>query len=409
MADPEESRRPDTTSVSLGHDAIDHLGSLKTPLYETSTFVFETAEEGKRFFEVAYGLDEARPGEKSGYIYSRLDSPNLRVVEARIAAWEGSDDSLLFNSGMAAISTLFLTFLRPGDVVLYSTPAYGGTTVLLKGLLSEFGVEAESFTSTVTENELMTRTRDLALTMIYVETPANPTNDIFDIEMVSRVAKKSGARVVVDNTFLTPVWQKPLEFGADLVVHSATKYLGGHSDLTAGVVCGSSEQIEELRHTRYQMGATAQPSTAWMLTRSLETLLLRVVRQTENATTIARFLSGHDKVASVNHLSLLTEDDPRWPIYDRQCSGPGAMISFEVVGGEAEAFRFLNAMKVINLTVSLGGTESLASHPWSMSHSTMPADEKKLIGVSPGLIRFSVGVENVDDLISDLDQALKLV
>ena len=409
MADPEESRRPDTTSVSLGHDAIDHLGSLKTPLYETSTFVFETAEEGKRFFEVAYGLDEARPGEKSGYIYSRLDSPNLRVVEARIAAWEGSDDSLLFNSGMAAISTLFLTFLRPGDVVLYSTPAYGGTTVLLKGLFSEFGVEAESFTSTVTENELMTRTRDLALTMIYVETPANPTNDIFDIEMVSQVAKKSGARVVVDNTFLTPVWQKPLEFGADLVVHSATKYLGGHSDLTAGVVCGSSEQIEELRHTRYQMGATAQPSTAWMLTRSLETLLLRVVRQTENATRIARFLSGHDKVASVNHLSLLTEDDPRWPIYDRQCSGPGAMISFEVVGGEAEAFRFLNAMKVINLTVSLGGTESLASHPWSMSHSTMPADEKKLIGVSPGLIRLSVGVENVDDLISDLDQALKLV
>ena len=409
MADPEESRRPDTTSVSLGHDAIDHLGSLKTPLYETSTFVFETAEEGKRFFEVAYGLDEARPGEKSGYIYSRLDSPNLRVVEARIAAWEGSDDSLLFNSGMAAISTLFLTFLRPGDVVLYSTPAYGGTTVLLKGLFSEFGVEAESFTSTVTENELMTRTRDLALTMIYVETPANPTNDIFDIEMVSQVAKKSGARVVVDNTFLTPVWQKPLEFGADLVVHSATKYLGGHSDLTAGVVCGSSEQIEELRHTRYQMGATAQPSTAWMLTRSLETLLLRVVRQTENATRIARFLSGHDKVASVNHLSLLTEDDPRWPIYDRQCSGPGAMISFEVVGGEAEAFRFLNAMKVINLTVSLGGTESLASHPWSMSHSTMPADEKKLIGVSPGLIRLSVGVENVDDLISDLHQALKLV
>ena len=409
MADPEESRRPDTTSVSLGHDAIDHLGSLKTPLYETSTFVFETAEEGKRFFEVAYGLDEARPDEKSGYIYSRLDSPNLRVVEARIAAWEGSDDSLLFNSGMAAISTLFLTFLRPGDVVLYSTPAYGGTAALLKGLFSEFGVEAESFTSTVTENELMTRTRDLALTMIYVETPANPTNDIFDIEMVSRVAKKSEARVVVDNTFLTPVWQKPLEFGADLVVHSATKYLGGHSDLTAGVVCGSSEQIEELRHTRYQMGATAQPSTAWMLTRSLETLLLRVVRQTENATTIARFLSGHDKVASVNHLSLLTDDDPRWPIYDRQCSGPGAMISFEVVGGETEAFRFLNAMKVINLTVSLGGTESLASHPWSMSHSTMPADEKKLIGVSPGLIRFSVGVENVDDLISDLDQALKLV
>lgn len=193
------------------------------------------------------------------------------------------------------------------------------------------------------------------------------------------------------------------------MVHSATKYLGGHSDLTAGVVSGSGEQIEELRHTRYQMGTTAQPATAWMLTRSLETLQLRVVKQTENATTLAQFLASYDKVASVNHLSLLTEDDPRWPIYDRQCLGPGAMISFEVVGGEAEAFRFLNAMRVVNLAVSLGGTESLASHPWSMSHSTMPADEKKAIGVNPGLIRFSVGVEDVDDLMSDLDQALRLV
>ena len=169
----------------------------------------------------------------------------------------------------------------------------------------------------------MARAADLAPAMIYLETPANPTNDLFDIEMASRVAEISGARVVVDNTYLSPVWQKPLEFGADLVVHSATKYLGGHSDLTAGVVCGSSEQIEKLRHTRYQMGTTAQPSTAWMLTRSLETLRLRVVKQTENATALAGFLSGHDKVASVNHLSLLTEDDPRRPIYDRQCLGPG--------------------------------------------------------------------------------------
>lgn len=205
MADPEESRSPNTDSVSLGHDAIDHLVSLKTPLYETSTFVFETAEEGKRFFEVAYGLDEAKPDEKSGYIYSRLDGPNLWVVEARMSAWEGSEDSLVFNSGMAAIGTLFLTFLRPGDAVLYSTPAYGGTAALLEGLFSKFGVRAESFMSSVDEYELMERAGDSVPSMIYVETPANPTNDIFDIEMVSRVAKTSGARVVVDNTFLSSV------------------------------------------------------------------------------------------------------------------------------------------------------------------------------------------------------------
>jgi methionine-gamma-lyase len=384
----------------------DHLGSLKPPIYETSTFVFETAEEGKRFFEVAYGLAKAREGEEFGYIYSRLDNPNLRVAEARLAAWEGADDALIFNSGMAAINTLFLNYLRPGDLILYSTPAYGGTVKILESLFTELGVATRTFHSDATERDLDALIGDRSLAMVYLETPANPTNDIFDIAMAGRVAHAHGARLVVDNTFLSPVWQRPLDHDADLVVHSATKYLGGHSDITAGVVCGGAEDIDELRHLRYRLGTTASPHTAWMLTRSLETLQIRIERQTASAIRVAAFLNDHSKVASVNHLSLLEADDPKKGIFESQCLGPGAMISFEVAGGEEEAFRFLNAIDVVRLAVSLGGTESLASHPWTMSHATMAPEEKMLLGVTPGLIRFSVGVEDSDDLIRDLEQAL---
>ena len=406
MSDDPRPASPDTASVSLGHEAQNHLGSLKPPIYETSTFVFETAEEGKRFFEVAYGLDEAREGEEFGYIYSRLDNPNLRVAEARLAAWEGADDALVFNSGMAAINTVFLTYLRPGDLILYSTPAYGGTAKILESLFTELGVTTRTFRSDADERDLGELIGDGSLAMVYVETPANPTNDIFDIALAGRVAHAHDARLVVDNTFLSPVWQRPIDHDADLVVHSATKYLGGHSDITAGAVCGGADDIDELRHLRYRLGTTASPSTAWMLTRSLETLRIRVEKQTENAIRVAAFLNDHSRVASVNHLSLLETDEHRKRIYQSQCLGPGAMISFEVVGGEEEAFRFLNAMKVVNLAVSLGGTESLASHPWTMSQATMAPEEKRSIGVTPGLIRFSVGVEDSEDLIHDLEQAL---
>lgn len=406
MSDDPRPASPDTASVSLGHEAQNHLGSLKPPIYETSTFVFETAEEGKRFFEVAYGLDEAREGEEFGYIYSRLDNPNLRVAEARLAAWEGADDALVFNSGMAAINTVFLTYLRPGDLILYSTPAYGGTAKILESLFTELGVTTRTFRSDADERDLGELIGDGSLAMVYVETPANPTNDIFDIALAGRVAHAHDARLVVDNTFLSPVWQRPIDHDADLVVHSATKYLGGHSDITAGAVCGGADDIDELRHLRYRLGTTASPSTAWMLTRSLETLRIRVEKQTENAIRVAAFLNDHSRVASVNHLSLLETDEHRKRIYQSQCLGPGAMISFEVVGGEEEAFRFLNAMKVVNLAVSLGGTESLASHPWTMSQATMAPEEKRSIGVTPGLIRLSVGVEDSEDLIHDLEQAL---
>jgi methionine-gamma-lyase len=412
------TREQANSSADTPHESRKHLGSLKTPIYETSTFVFETAEEGKRFFQVAYGLvDGNTPGsgnppgslsQEFGYIYSRLDSPNARATEAQLAVLENAEDAVLFNSGMAAISTVFLTYLQPGLEVLYSTPAYGGTAALLEGMFSNLGIVAKTFTADTTENDLR-ELIDGDLAMVYVESPANPTNDIFDIAMAARVAHANGAILAVDNTFLTPVWQRPLELGADISLHSATKYLGGHSDLTAGVVCGSTDELEELRHNRYRVGTTVQPHTAWLLGRSLETLSLRVQRQTETATRVAEFLDGHAKVGSVNHLSLLIQDDPRYATHHRQATGPGAMIAFEVLGGEEEAFRFLNAMRLVHLAVSLGGTESLASHPWTMSHSTMEPDDKEAIGVTSGLIRLSIGVEESVDLIADLDQALATV
>jgi methionine-gamma-lyase len=404
----EKRHQPDTNSVALGHDALRHLGSLKPPIYETSTFVFATAAEGKRFFEIAYGDSPETPDE-AGYIYSRLDSPNLAPAEARLAAWEDADDAAIFTSGMGAITTVLLTFLRPGDLVLYSLPTYGGTTTLMNGLLTDFGVISKPFRSTDTGDDLEAMVGEGRLAMVYVETPANPTNELFDLETTCDLARRHGARLVVDNTFLSPVWQRPIAHGADLSLHSATKYLGGHSDLTAGAVCGGSDDIARLRHTRYEIGTTPSPSTGWLLGRSLETLRLRVEQQTRNATQIAAFLAGHDKAPRVSHLSLLQPGDPQHDIYKRQCEGPGAMVTFEIEGGESECFRFLDAMELVRLATSLGGTESLASHPWTMSPPTVPAEEKRYIGVTPRLIRLSVGLEDAGDLIADLARALDTV
>jgi len=405
---PDESRRhePDTESVIRGHDAARHLGSLKPPIYETTTFVFETAEEGKRFFEQAYAPPGAIGEEEAGYIYSRLDSPNLAPAETRLAVWEEAEDAVIFSSGMGAITSVLLTFLRPGDVVLYSMPTYGGTSTLMKGLLTDFGVTTRAFRSSASLDDLEMLIAGDRLTMVYVETPANPTNELFDIAMAAELADRHRALVVVDNTFLSPVWQKPLVHGADLSLHSATKFLGGHSDLTAGAVCGGSDDVEHLRRTRYEIGTTPSPSTGWLLGRSLETLRLRVTQQTSNATRIASFLAEHEKVSRVSHLSLLEPGEPGYEVYRRQCLGPGAMVSFEIVGGEPECFRFLDAMEIVRLATSLGGTESLASHPWTMSPPTVPDADKHSIGVTPGLIRLSVGIEDVADLIVDLERAL---
>lgn len=410
--------QPESLSMGYGYRPEWSEGAAKSPIFQTSTFVFARAEDGKRFFELASGECAPEEGERCGLIYSRLNNPDLEILEDRLCLWEDADMGLAFASGMAAIASTLFTFLRPGQVLLHSEPLYGGTDHLVNLTLPEWGVVSVPFDASMTREEIEARLAERApgmpLGVVFVETPANPTNDLIDIAMSAEIAAAHATDdhrplVAVDNTFLGPIWQHPLTHGADLVVYSATKYLGGHSDLIAGAVIGPEDLMRQVAATRTYFGSMASPMTGWLLMRSLETLQLRMTRQTENAGKVARFLVEHPKVHGVRYLDLLGPGDAQYDLYRRQCLGPGAMVSFEVEGGEAGAFRFLNALRLVKLAVSLGGTESLAEHPATMTHAGVDPEEKERTGVTAGLVRLSVGVEHPDDLIADLTQALEAV
>lgn len=409
--------RPESLMMSYGYEPEWSEGAVKPPVFQTSTFVFETAEDGKAFFELAYGLREKDPAETMGLIYSRLNNPGLEILEDRLTVWDGAEAAAAFESGMAAISTTILSLVRPGDVVAFPEPIYGGTEFLFHHVLPEFGVETVCFAATEgvagLERVLAEGDRRLPrLRMVYLETPANPTNALVDIEACAEVARAAGTPerrplVAVDNTFLGPLFQHPLKLGADLVLYSLTKYVGGHSDLIAGACLGSAELVASIKTTRTILGTMAGPWTCWLLLRSLETLKLRMTSQMKNARYIADFLRDHPRVRRVHYLGHLEEGDEQYPIYRKQCLGSGAMISFEVDGGEAEAFRLLNALELVKLAVSLGGTESLAEHPGTMTHSDVPPDDQRAMGITPALVRLSVGIEHPEDVIADLRQALE--
>jgi methionine-gamma-lyase len=411
--------RPESLMMGYGYRPEWSEGSIKCPIFQTSTFVFETAEDGKAFFELAYGLREKGPAETPGLIYSRLNNPDLEILEDRLTLWDNAEAAAVTASGMSAIATTSLTFLRPGDVLLHSEPLYGGTEYLFCHVLPEFGIDVRSFNAgreaqqalegLVSDQQVSERLR-----MIFIETPANPTNDLVDIAHCAEVARRcsrADRKVVlaVDNTFLGPLFQHPLQFGADLVIYSATKFIGGHSDLIAGAVLGSEELIGQVLQTRTFLGTASGPWTGWLILRSLETLKLRMTSQMKNARYVADFLADHPKVDRVHYLGHITEDDSQYEIYRRQCVAPGAMVAFDVHGGEAEAFRFLNSLKLVHLAVSLGGTESLAEHPATMTHADIPVEDQPRMGITPALVRLSIGVEHYEDLIADLDQALAAV
>jgi len=404
--------------MSHGYDPHLSEGALKSPIFQTSTFVFKTAEEGKGFFEIAYGLREKGPREGLGLIYSRLNNPDLEILEDRLTLWDEADACAVFESGMAAIATCLLEFARPGDVVLTSEPLYGGTDYLLSHILPRFGINHVGFRAaggTAALEQAASRLEAKGrLAAILIETPANPTNALVDIAACATIAERyrdedNPVPVMVDNTFLGPLWQHPLHLGADLVLYSATKFIGGHSDLIAGACLGSQHLVDRVRTLRTFLGCMCGPWTGWLLMRSLETLRLRMTRQMKNARQVADFLVDHPKVERVHYLGLLGENDPEWDLYRRQCSGPGSVISFAVVGGEAEAFRLLDALELIKLAVSLGGTESLAEHPATMTHADVAPDKQRSVGIAPSLVRISIGVEHPDDLIADLDLALAAV
>ncbi|MDP8994787.1 MAG: cystathionine gamma-synthase family protein [Pseudomonadota bacterium] len=408
--------KPSTLMMGHGYDPALSEGALKPPIFLTSTFVFESAAAGKRHFE---GVTGKRPGGAEGLIYSRFNGPDQEILEDRLGVWEDAEDALSFSSGMSAIATLLLTFVQPGDVIVHSGPLYAATETLIGRVLGRFGVAWLDFPAGATREEIeavMGRAKEMGrVPLVYLESPANPTNALVDVQAVAaaRAAVFDDERppIAIDNTFLGPLWHHPLDHGADLSIYSLTKYAGGHSDLVAGGVVGAKALIDPIRMLRNTIGTITDPNTAWMLLRSLETLELRMTRAGENAAKVCAFFRDHPKVESVGYLGFLQEgsDERQADIYRRHCTGAGSTFSLYLKGGEKEAFAFLDALQIAHLAVSLGGTETLASHPAAMTHLSVPDERKRALGITDNLVRISIGVEDADDLIADFDQALKAV
>jgi methionine-gamma-lyase len=410
--------QPESLMMTFGYKPELSEGAVKSPIFQTSTFVFKTAEEGKAYFELAYGLREKAQGEELGLIYSRINNPNLEILENRLCLWDKADDCAVFESGMSAISTVLLEFLKPGDLLLYSSPTYGGTDHFIHHFLAKIGVDSIGFTPKNTKAEIIDKIKRSGkadkLAFIFIETPANPTNDLIDILMCREIAdlfSTPNKPVIIgtDNTYMGPLWAHPLQTGADVVMYSATKYIGGHSDLIAGAVLGNFDLIKRVKTLRTFLGNMPSPHTCWLLLRSLETLKIRMEQQMKNAIKVANFLNDHPKIAKVHYLGLIEENSPEYIIYKRQYTSPGAMLSFDIKGGEKEAFQFLNKLKLIKLAVSLGSTESLAEHPASMTHAGISQESKMEMGISDSMVRISIGVENYKDIIWDIEQALAAI
>jgi methionine-gamma-lyase len=410
--------QPESLMMSFGYKPELSEGAIKSPIFQTSTFVFRSAEEGKAFFEIATGKREKQSHEKVGLIYSRMNNPDLEILENRLTLWDGAEDCAVFESGMAAISTTLMEFLKPGDLLLYSIPIYGGTEHFIESFLKKIGVHVVAFKPSHTKKQIIDIIKGTGmpdkLAMIFMETPANPTNTLIDIAMCREIADEFSAGdkpvyVACDNTYMGPLWQHPLKHGAHFSLYSATKYIGGHSDLIAGACLGSKALLARVRSLRTYLGNMAGPWTGWLMMRSLETLKIRMEQQARNAEQVAAFLRAHTKVEKVYFLGFIPEGTEEYAIYKKQYLSPGAMLSFDIRGGEREAFRFLNELKLIKLAVSLGSTESLAEHPATMTHAGISDEHKKEMAISEKLIRLSVGVENAQDIIWDLEQALEKV
>jgi methionine-gamma-lyase len=407
---------PETLMLSYGYDPQLSEGAVKPPVFLTSTFVFRTAEDGKDFFDFVAGRREPPEGMGAGLVYSRFNHPNSEIVEDRLAVYERTENCALFSSGMAAISTTILAFAQPGDVILHSQPLYGGTETLFANTLARLSIGAVGFADGLDEAAVRHAAEDAMrsgrVAMIFIETPANPTNGLVDIAMIRRIAELIGQVqgytpiIACDNTLLGPLFQRPIEHGADLSLYSLTKYVGGHSDLIAGAALGSKVLMKDVKALRGAIGTQLDPHSCWMISRSLETLSLRMEKADRNARLVADYLRDHPKVERVHYLSHHADDSLAGRLFARQCSGAGSTFSFDIVGGQAAAFKFLNALQVFKLAVSLGGTESLASHPATMTHSGVPADIRQRIGVLDSTIRLSIGIEHPSDLIADITLAL---
>ncbi|MAR64336.1 MAG: methionine gamma-lyase [Flammeovirgaceae bacterium] len=410
--------KPESEMMGYAYDPHLSEGSAKVPLFQTSTFIFKNAEEGKSHFHIAYGLREKGENESMSLAYSRINNPNLEIAEDRLKLWDRSEGCALFQSGMAAITTTILELTRPNTLILHSSPLYGGTDHFIEEVLPKYNIKSMYFDSMKSLESIIKKKDekfpDTDVSLVYIESPANPTNTVVDInkskELADHFSKgKEKVYVAIDNTFMGPVFSQPIDHGADVVLYSATKYIGGHSDLVAGAACGSNEVISRIKTLRVFMGNMASPFTSWLILRSLETLKIRMEKSAENANKIAKELKSHKMVDKVHYLGLVTEDSPEYNIIKKQYSSPGGMISFDIKGGEKEAFMFLDNLKLVKLAVSLGGTESLACHPYSMTHADVNVDTKLKMGMGESLVRLSIGIEDSDDLVNDIINSLDTI
>jgi len=407
---------PQSLMMGYGYDPRLSEGSLKPPIFLTSTFVFDSAADGKRFFEGITGL---RPGGSEGLVYGRFNGPDQEILEDRLALWENAEEAAVFSTGMSAITTALMAYVGAGDAIVHSGPLYAATEKLIDAVFGRYDVSYSNFAASAPLADvraLIETTRaQRRIGAIYLESPANPTNELLDIEGIAALRDElyEGADdkplIMVDNTFLGPVYQQPTLHGADISIYSLTKYVGGHSDLVAGGVVGSSKALLPIMTLRNTIGTITDPHTSWMLLRSLETVALRMERAESNARRVCEFLRTHPKVERVGYLGFLDPASEQGRIYQRHCSGAGSTFSLILKGGEAECFRFLDALQLIKLAVSLGGTESLASHPAAMTHLSVPRERRRLLGIGDNLVRVSIGIEDADDLIADFDQALRSV
>lgn len=386
-----------TRAIHGGH-VKDQFGALATPIHQTATFTFESAEQGGRRFAL----------EEGGYIYSRLGNPTNTQLEEKLAMLEGAEAAISTASGIGAVASAFWTVLKAGDHVVAAKTLYGCTYAYLNHGISRYGVEV-TFVDTTNLEEVRQAMRENTK-VVYLETPANPNLEVADIEAISKIAHQNkDCIVMVDNTFCTPYIQRPLEFGADVVIHSGTKFLNGHGDVISGFVVGSGEFIKNVRlfGVKDMTGASLSPFDAFLIIRGMKTLEIRMEKHCENAMKVAKFLEGHSAVEQVYYPGL--ESFPQYELAKKQMSLPGAVIAFEVKGGIEEGKKVINSTELCTIAVSLGDAETLIQHPASMTHSPYTKEEREMAGISDGLIRIAVGLENVEDIINDLDNALKCI
>ncbi len=386
-----------TKIVHAGNHVDPLTGALSTPIYQTSTFVFENVAQGAARFA----------GEEAGYIYTRLGNPTQEQLEGKLAVLEGAEAAIATASGIGAISSAIWTIVGTGDHIVASDALYGCTFSLLSEQAKKFGIDVTFVDAKNPENIKKAMRRETKI--VYIETPANPTLDLVDITEAAAIAHEFGAVLMVDNTFCSPYGQRPIELGADIVVHSATKYINGHGDVIAGAVIGKQDYINQVRLIGVKdiTGACISPFNAWLIIRGLKTLGVRMERHCKNAMIVARYLENHPKVEKVMYPGL--ESHPQHELAKKQMKNFGAIISFEVAGGVKAGSALMDNVELCSLAVSLGDTETLIEHPASMTHSPVPREERLKAGITDGLVRLSVGLEDPEDIIADLEQALKAI